>query len=424
MSKKKISFIIICIFCFITKINAYTYSLNSSSSNVTVGSSVSVTLRTEDVMGFYNITSSNGSILAGGDGGSIDSPDPYSKTFVFTAKSVGTTTIVVSPTGGGLNVFSTEEPLYQRSVTITVVAKNTPPSINVNPTYSSNNYLKNLTVEGYDLTPNFEKNTLEYNITLNPGTEKINIGAVAEDSDANVKGIGELEVSEGINTFDIVVVAENGNERIYKLIVTVEEKDPIKVKVNGGDYTVVKKKELLGIKDGYEDTTVKINNFDIPALYNKITGVTLVGLKDKDGNIVLYSYDTKTGEYREYKEFKFDLMNLYIHENKNSKYKKITIKLQDKEIIAYDLEGIEDYYLLYATNTMTGYEGYYLYDVKENSVQRYDVTLLDKLTKQKDKYLAVVLVLSSVCFLTMLFLLIEINRDSKLKNENCNLSSN
>ena len=58
-----------------------------------------------------------------------------------------------------------------------------------------------------------------------------------------------------------------------------------------------------------------------------------------------------------------------------------------------------------------------LYDKLENSVQRYDTLLLNKVTKEKDKYLALVLVLSCVCFLTMLFLLIEVNRDNKRKNE-------
>ena len=42
------------------------------------------------------------------------------------------------------------------------------------------------------------------------------------------------------------------------------------------------------------------------------------------------------------------------------------------ETTGYKLEGATDYYLVYATNTITGYEGYYLYDTKENSVQRYE----------------------------------------------------
>ena len=79
-------------------------------------------------------------------------------------------------------------------------------------------------------------------------------------------------------------------------------------------------------------------------------------------------------------------------------------------LVFINLSRIDDYYLLYATNAITGYEGYYLYDVKENSVQRYDTKILDDITFTKDKYFSIVLVLSCVCFLTMLFLLIEVNK--------------
>ena len=57
-----------------------------------------------------------------------------------------------------------------------------------------------------------------------------------------------------------------------------------------------------------------------------------------------------------------------------------------------------------------------MYDSEEHTIQRYDTTMLDKITQEKDKYLTVVIVLSCVCFLTMLFLLIEVNKYHK-KNE-------
>ena len=108
-------------------------------------------------------------------------------------------------------------------------------------------------------------------------------------------------------------------------------------------------------------------------------------------------------------------MNLYIHEDKKSPYTKKKIKINGEEVTAYKVEDLDDYYLIYATNTMTGHEGYYLYDVEENSVQRYNTYMIDKLMKEKDKYLSIVLVLSCVCFLAMLFLLIEVNKIRKMK---------
>lgn len=396
-------------FAGITKI--FAFSINASSS-VYENSSVAVKIEASGLTGRFDISSSNSSVIAGGDSKWIEDE---TITVYFTAKSAGTAVITVNAVNVTDNDYN--DFIGSRSITINVVKKSTPPSINVNPTYNKNNNLSSLKIDGYDLTPSFDKDTLEYSVTLEPGTEKINVSAEVEDKTATIKGTGEVSVSEGVNTIEVVVTAENGNEKTYKVIVTVDEKDPINVKIDNQDYTVLKKKELLGTKDGYGETTVKINDFDIPALYNDVTEVTLVGLKDKDGNIRLFSYDTKTGKYSVYKEFKFDLMNLYIHENNKSKYKKENIKINDMDVTAYKLDGISDYYLLYATNTTTGYEGYYLYDTKENSVQRYDTTMLDALTKEKDKYLSIVLVLSSVCFLTMLFLLVEVNRDNKRKNE-------
>lgn len=410
---KKIKYLLILfmfiVFIGINKVNAY--SINASST-VYVGNSVAVTVEAKGLIGRFDISSSNQSILAGSDTKWIEDG---TITMYFTAKSVGKATITlnavdVADTSG--NEFS-----GSRSITINVVKKSTKPSVDVNKKYSKNNYLSKLEIDNYEFTPKFDKDTLEYKVELEPGTEKINITASLEDKSASVKGIGEVEITEGVNTINIVVTAENGNERTYKIIANAPEKDPINIKINDKKYTVVKRRELIGTKEGYKEDEVKINNFDIPSLYNEVTKVTLVGVKDADGNISLVSYDSKTGEYSVYKEFKFDVMNLYIHPVKDSEYESFDTKINGIDTIGYKIDGIDDYYLVYATNTTTGYEGYYLYDIKENSVQRYDSTLLDNVTGTKDKYFSIVLVLSCVCFLTMLFLLIEVNRDHKRECE-------
>ena len=409
MKKTKyiIIYLLLIIFIGVSRVKAF--SVNASQT-VYVNSTVAVKIEASGLAGRFDISSSNESVLAGSDSKWIENE---TITMYFTAKSVGKATITV-------NAYEVTDSSYNdytgsRSITINVVKKATTPSIDVNKTYNKNNYLKSLTIDGYEL--NFDKEKLEYAVTLQPGTEVINLSASVEDKTASVKGIGEVHVSEGVNTINVVVTAENGNERTYKILATVEEKEPIEVKINNKKYRVVKKRELIASKDGYVDSTVKINDFEIPALYNEVTEVTLIGLKDEDGNIKMFSYDSKTGDYKEYKEFTFDLMNLYIYENSKSKYKKINIKINNQDVVAYEIEGLDDYYLLYGVNTSTGHEGYYLYDVKENSIQRYNTAMLDKITKEKDKYLSLVLVLSCVCFLTMLFLLIEVNRDNKRKNE-------
>lgn len=411
----------ICLFTmFLCNIKAANYfSISTSTTTVKVGETVKLTVYFDTYESGLSIYSSNNSVLSGGV--EEDWVDKSSYVTYFTAKSAGKATIYVNTKNGTtMDVNNEQDKNFSRSVTINVVTKSSSGnnssnnnSIDINKTYNKNNYLKSLSIDGYELSPKFDKDTLEYKVELEPGTEKINVSATVEDDTASVKGTGEVSVTEGNNTINVVVTAENGNERTYKIIASVEEKNPIEVKIDGKKYRVVKKKDLIDSKTGYKEITVEIDGFEIPALLNEVTDITLVGLKDEEGNIKLFSYDSKTGKYEEYKEFCFDVMNLYIHENKNSEYKKTKIKINDIEVVAYKLEGIDDYYLLYATNTTTGHEGYYLYDIKENSVQRYDTTMLDKITEEKDKYLTMVIVLSCVCFLSMLFLLIEINRKNK-----------
>jgi hypothetical protein len=400
-------------FVCISTVNAGSLTINGGDS-VYVGNTITVSVNFNNIAGRFKITSSDQSILAGGN---EDFYDNQTASFTFTAKSPGTVTVSVTPVGA---IGDYDNEVYtggSRALTIRVVKKNTTPSVDVNKVYSKNNYLSGLSIDDYELSPEFNKETLEYEVELEPGTEKININTDLESRVASVRGDGEVSITDGVNTIEIVVTAENGNERVYKIIANSPEKDPINIKINKNKYTVVKRRELIGTKDGYEESEVKIEKFDIPALYNDVTKVTLVGIKDSEGNITLASYDSKTGVYELYNEFRFDLMNLYIHEKNDSEYEKTKIKINGLETTGYKLEGVTDYYLVYATNTITGYEGYYLYDIKENSVQRYDTTMLDVVKDEKDKFFSIVLVLSCVCFLTMLFLLIEVNKDNQRKNE-------
>ena len=406
-------FIVFC-FIFINNANAGSLSIDANTSTIYVGNTIKVTVKFNNIAGRFKITSSDQSVLAGGN---EDFYDNQTATFTFTAKKEGTVTISVSPVGA---IGDYDNEVYtggSRSLTIRVIKKNTTPSVDVNKTYSKNNYLKSLSIDGYEITPEFNKEKLEYEVQLEPGTEEIDISATSEDKNASVKGAGKVKITEGINTIKIIVTAENGNERTYQIVANSPEKDPINIKIDDKKYTVVKRKELIGSKSGYEESEEKIKGFVIPSLYNDVTKVTLVGVKDDDGNITLVSYDSKTGNYELYNEFTFDIMNLYIHEKEDSEYDKLKLNINGISTTGYELDGVDDFCLVYATNTITGYEGYYLYDKKENSVQRYDTTAIDSVTSTKDKFLSMVLVLSCVCFLTMLFLLIEVNRDNKRNTE-------
>lgn len=92
---------------------------------------------------------------------------------------------------------------------------------------STNNYLENLQVEGYELSPKFDKQTLEYTIDKEIISNEINITATASDSKAKIEGIGNIELEDNQNKCRIDVTSESGTVRTYfikiKRAETVEE---------------------------------------------------------------------------------------------------------------------------------------------------------------------------------------------------------
>lgn len=88
---------------------------------------------------------------------------------------------------------------------------------------STNNYLSDLRVEGFTLTPNFDKQTLEYYIETD--VESINIIAEKEDQRANVSGAGTVKLQDGENNIRIDVEAESGTVRTYFIKVKTKQEN-------------------------------------------------------------------------------------------------------------------------------------------------------------------------------------------------------
>ena len=73
--------------------------------------------------------------------------------------------------------------------------------------------------------------------------------------------------------------------------------NPIYVSVDGKDYTIVRKKDVMTAPIYYSSTEIEIDNEIIPAYKSDITGYVLVGLKDENGDISLYRYDELSEKY-------------------------------------------------------------------------------------------------------------------------------
>ena len=159
-----------------------------------------------------------------------------SYTYRFRAKASGTSTISVT----GAEVRNANNALCVSAGTATIRVMT---QAQLYATYSSNNNLSSLKIDGYELEPAFDANTTEYKVTLKPETERINVTATKADSTATINGTGDINVSEGSNTIKIDVVAQNGNIKTYTVNAIVAEYDPINVLAEGEKYTDLRSKK-------------------------------------------------------------------------------------------------------------------------------------------------------------------------------------
>ena len=428
----------------------FNYSITSK--ELTVGNSVTLTIdgTGSSLTGRFNVSSSNSGVA------SVSTSSVWiennRQTVTISGKKAGTAVITITPTDGVSDADANSISLTPKTITITVKDKpvvvdsgssnntgnNNSNVIQAKPK-SSNNYLTSLSVEGFKFDSDFDKEKLEYTVTVKEDTEKVKINAQLADSSAKVSGTGEHEVKTGLNTIEVVVTAENGNKKTYTIKVNVPEVLPTIVKIDGVEYSLVKnKEELPEISEYYEVNEVTIDKDVVPGYYNQTLGYTLVGLKDSKGKVNYYIY--KNGRYTLYREYRFGGTTLQILDKDIDKgYKKTSFNYGGDKIPSYQevkLDLIKNtyaldnneitgnqFYLFYAKNVETGKENLYQYDAVEKTVQRYNTEVLDMIKKNTDTYYMYVLILLLVIgFLILLLSLLSI-KNGKLKKEIRNTDS-
>ena len=85
---------------------------------------------------------------------------------------------------------------------------------------SSNNKLKDLYVRGYNISPEFEEETLEYTLEVENEVTEVEVGAELSDIRSSVVGLGKKDLKEGLNEIEVIVVAEDGSIRTYEIDIT------------------------------------------------------------------------------------------------------------------------------------------------------------------------------------------------------------
>ena len=283
---------------------------------------------------------------------------------------------------------------------------------------SEDTYLKSLSIENFKISPKFDKDKLEYKVDLSSDTTKIKIVAEKNDDTQTISGDGEFDVKEGNNTFNIVVTSASGNQRTYKINAYKPEKDAIIVKIDNIKYTLLKKLVGINAPEGFEISKITIDNQEIESFYNKKIKYNVVALKDSIGNITLFIYDENLNKY--YKYLPIVSQNLSVIPIKaNSKdipngYKLTKFKYNNEEIEGYALSEKSDFRLIYGIDT-NGKKGFYQYDIKNQTIQRFSNEHLKMYLNLLDKSkLAIIILGSFIIFLTIIIIIL-LSKNVKFK---------
>jgi len=424
--KKRIKIILIAFLTFILfspSTFAASFGIYSNVSSTTVGQTIKISVTANEVVGRFKVSSSDDSVLV------IKDKDEEwiendTKTFSFKAVGTGTATVTVTIYEGSTMDDVPPKPFEgSKTVTVKVVSSNNSSSNNNSSSgstsekkiYSGDNTLSILNVEGYDIEPNFDKDTLEYKLEVDESIEKINISAKANDDKAEISGIGEINLSSGENIIEVKVTAENGNEKIYKVKVNVVDKNPIEVSIGKNKYTVVKKNnDLIEKLQKFEESTIKIKDQDVVCYNNETSKLTLVILKDKNSKYAYYIYNSKKDTYTLYRQIDIGNISLFYKDMPKKSIplgtKKYNFTYNNEKFIGYKYNKDSEFYMFYAMNIDTGKYSIYVYDTKENTIQRYNKDEEDKNNNILMKYKILSYVTIGIVLITCLIIIFIMNK--------------
>ena len=159
---------------------------------------------------------------------------------------------------------------------------------------SKNANLSNLGIKPNDFK-GFSISKTSYDVTVPNDTDKVTVYATAQDKNATIKGIGTQNLKVGKNAINVVVTAEDGKTtKTYTINVSVIDSNPINVNIGNDKYTVVKSSKLLETSSNSVESTVKIDNIEVPAFTNVTREDAQSNVNETASNTTETSLDEKT----------------------------------------------------------------------------------------------------------------------------------
>lgn len=342
-------------------------SISASAKEVSAGGTFTVTVKAAGnyFVSKISLNVSGGEVVSGLGAKSLDKGESASAKIKLTGDNC-----VVSVSGEGANYDTmTEE---RASASVSVKKK-----VVVVDTRSKDNNLSSITVSEGTLSPEFNASTTEYNVSVGGTTERITLNASAKDAKAKVSGTGEQIVVPGNNRFVIVCTAENGKQKEYVVNIYVDETPVVFTTYGEQKLGVVRNQTEIQLPATFEQTTVTLDEQEVPAYHSNQLNTTLIYLQNEAGDKNFYIYEEEKGITSLFKPLTLLGRNVIVYDlteeekvRENMVYSEVTIDGVQLYGWTYENPEFENYIHIKVMNE-AGEKVVYQYEKSENSLQLY-----------------------------------------------------
>lgn len=297
----------------------------------------------EFIKGGKKVSGGNG-VLHISSTGNTDEVKKRTYSLQFKALSAGTGAMELDSMVSVKNLEGTGFSVSSNRLMVTVTSAETPvegqaeavPTATPAPALSTNNKLKSLKFDCLSMTPEFDTNVLDYTVKVDCNTNILYFNYIAASSKAVVKMKNNEELLVGENDVRIVVTAESGDKRVFKIKVLKESEAETKVREQQ--------------EKGSSDITFSVY--------------------EKEGSIFIQN------------QYQFEVVNVEDEDIIPAGYVKTSVDLDGKSVPAYTMENdLDNNYLLMYLKGAGSEPTLYQYDRQEKTIQRYTGTMVQKVNK-------------------------------------------
>lgn len=420
---KIIAIVFTMMFVHLLNVDAASFGMTSSKNQVSPNGTFTVKVGGECI-GRVDLKVSNGSLSSS----SIWVEQGYI-TVTVTAGASGNVTVTATPVTG----FSDPDAnLYNpgsRSVTVKIAEPTTTKPGTVTTTKKPNNNgttlkksqdndLASLTVSEGTLSPAFDPEITEYTLNLPKDNKELTIKASTKDSKAKINGAGKVTLKFGQNVIEVVVTAENGSKKTYRIKAYVDESPDVFLDYLDGKIGIVKNAEGIPALEGFESKEHEIDGKKI-TIFTKDKLSLIYGLNGEERNYYLFDKEKNTIiNLLTPVTIKDHILFVIDKKIEEDFLKKETVTRGSEKFACYKFEhGDANYCLLTAIDKEGNYKEY-LYETTEETFQLYPKFLLDYSGDEKSKNYIILYVLGGLLGVSFIVIIVMVSNAKKgNKNE-------